>query len=132
MSLPRIEQNISFSDNACLWNVLVNGWYYWELGHGKVAQHPQKILSDMAAYPNPNRNTLTYEVKFENIKTIVLSMEVALYDILGKVVFSETIQNKNSGEINTLPLPKGIYYLKVISHTTTGTVVNNKTIIAEK
>ena len=130
---PRIEQDTAFSDNTCFWNVpLNNGGLYGELGPGKVARQPQKHLSDMAAFPNPNKSTLTYEVSFEDKKTIIFSMEVALYDVLGKAVFNQTINGKNSGEISTLPLPKGIYFLKVISHTSTGAFVNNKTIIAEK
>ncbi len=131
MNLPRIEQDTAFSDNTCFWNVpLNNGGLYGELGPGKVAR--RSPLSDMAAFPNPNKSTLSYEVSFEDKKTIIFSMEVALCDVLGKIVLIQTINGKNGGEISTLPLPKGIYFLKVISHTSAGTFVNNKTIIAEK
>jgi hypothetical protein len=129
---PRIDQDTAFSDNACFWNVPLNGGYYGEIGPGKIKRDTQKTMSDLAAYPNPTKNNLSYEISFEDKTTLVYSMEVLLYDVLGKVVVNETISGKNSGVISTTALPKGIYFLKIISNTSTGTFVNCKTIITEK
>jgi hypothetical protein len=65
-------------------------------------------------FPNPANNYITVRVPFNIIKTV----EVTLYDVVGKQLFSE-LMTSSTKQINTANFPNGAYLLKVTNDGTT-------------
>jgi hypothetical protein len=62
----------------------------------------------IVVYPNPtNGQNLKILGKIENT-------EILIYSLIGGLVKSKVIKDKNEPSINTIDLPKGLYLLKVI------------------
>jgi hypothetical protein len=72
---------------------------------------------NLKLYPNPCSNLLCIETSFP------LSDNIQIFDILGKVVYSESFMNKNKTLINVTALPKGYYFVK--SKTKTSQVISS-------
>ena len=64
--------------------------------------------NEILVYPNPVNDILTINNSLQ-IKTI------AIYDALGKLIYSENISNQNAIEINTSKWVNGFYFLKANS-----------------
>jgi len=66
-------------------------------------------------YPNPAKDNLKISFHIEKNK----SVEIRLFDVMGKRVYSRTIENPGNGEgnisINTSFFPEGVYFLRVSS-----------------
>lgn len=73
--------------------------------HTQTLSMPQHEFSNLRAYPNPVKNTLHIDLNTSKTTSI------EIYNILGKKVISELIQD--SGNINTQNLSPGIYILKI-------------------
>lgn len=67
--------------------------------------HEFKLKNDINIYPNPFRNKILIKGFLENSNKI----EIAIYDIYGRMVFRKNISNQIEEEINTEELSKGIY-----------------------
>ncbi|MBX7204598.1 MAG: T9SS type A sorting domain-containing protein [Bacteroidia bacterium] len=131
---PRIDQDTSISDNVCWWNIPYNGnGLYGDVNPGKIGRTPKpQPTADLTAHPNPAHRVIEYGVSFsdKNLKGDA-SVLVELYDIYGRLVFSSYTTHLN-GQLNVLPLARGIYYLKTTT-TINGTVFfNTQKIILEQ
>ena len=65
--------------------------------------------SSFTLYPNPANNKITIA---NNINLIYESI-IYIYDIRGKLMISNTLNNQNSIEIDISSLSKGIYMIKI-------------------
>ncbi|SRX72292.1 T9SS type A sorting domain-containing protein [Aequorivita antarctica] len=67
-------------------------------------------LNKISLYPNPASSTLNL-VLSKNMQ----SGEIAVYDILGKQIYSEEFESKDNISINIMGWNTGSYFLKVVS-----------------
>ncbi|MCU4174122.1 endonuclease [Carboxylicivirga sp. N1Y90] len=70
----------------------------------------EEIIHSFKLYPNPSKGEINVEGDFE-----AHSLSLHLYNISGKVVYSEISANFNKKTIQLSHLPKGLYYLKITS-----------------
>ena len=67
--------------------------------------------SDFVVYPNPSNQNLIIALKSSNK---ILSIEIT--NTIGQVIYTKDYENMNSLEnINISQIPKGIYFIKVIT-----------------
>ncbi len=104
---------------------LEGGWKYTgpSLG-GSIGIKENFAPFAMNLYPNPSNGIINLV-----LPTAKKGLEVTVTDVLGKVVYTETIQNVNSGEVLPINLQgnaKGIYLLSI---TTNGEKSSKKIII---
>jgi hypothetical protein len=64
--------------------------------------------NDLEIYPNPSNGnfSITPKVNHNKLQT------VEIYNIVGKLIYSETIKNRSTFNINISQSPKGIYFVK--------------------
>lgn len=79
-------------------------------------QNENDVVSDnssensMTIFPNPTNGVFT--LKFEEIED---KAEVVVYNSVGEIVLSKSINNENLIELNIEDQPKGVYFVKVVS-----------------
>ncbi len=79
----------------------------------------QNILdSNFYISPNPFNDYVTF-----NWKDATKPVEIELLDVAGKLIFTESISEKNTFTMNTSSLPKGLYILKVQQR---GSIIHKK------
>jgi len=129
----RIEQDTSFSDNVCWWNVPYNSsGLYGDVNPGKVGRTEQRhIIADLAAHPNPVLNVLNYQITYSDKEITTNAVRIEMYDTFGRLVLSN-YTNKLSGSFNTSLLSNGMYYLRSISDTNKGIQACTKVIFINK
>jgi hypothetical protein len=69
----------------------------------------EAILNTLKVYPNPVTNGNILNVKFSNH----LSADIHLYDVTGKLVLTNKIDNLNHQKVDVNQLPNGMYFLKI-------------------
>lgn len=72
------------------------------------------------AFPNPFRDLTTVKIMPDELHDYVPRTDIRVYDMYGKLHYQEEIINPNRQQIKTLDLsglPKGIYFLRVLSGT---------------
>ena len=67
------------------------------------------LSNEVNLFPNPVFDIVT--LSFQNN----LSAEIILYDVFGKIIYSNRIQNENSITINLSSTSSGTYFLKIIN-----------------
>ena len=65
------------------------------------------VNNNFSIYPNPNNGNFTFK------STVNTPIQLIIYDMMGKAIFSKT-QVENNLEINITNHPKGIYQVKII------------------
>jgi hypothetical protein len=106
---------------------LTNGSQQFALiltGNDITLDNDQYTLNEFKIWPNPSKDALNISFKpFRNM------FKVNLYDVQGRIVFSETIPDRyNEGyTLSTTQYSKGIYLLNISS----GNQILNKTIVIE-
>ena len=73
----------------------------------------------ISIYPNPAKNLLNID-----INSIKGKVELTIYNVLGERVINETSTDKSIININTEPLPSGLYFIHL--QTEDGTITNRK------
>jgi len=71
--------------------------------------------NELKAYPNPVNDIITIEIP----KTESGEFQVKLSDVMGNILFTNTISFRNGGEkmnINTSALPNGFYFINLINN----------------
>jgi photosystem II stability/assembly factor-like uncharacterized protein len=91
------------------------GWKYTgpSLG-GNVGLKENLAPVAMNLYPNPSNGIINLVLPIAK-----KGLEVTVSDVLGKVIYSETIQNVNSGEVLPINLQgnaKGVYFLSITAN----------------
>ncbi|MCG9880998.1 MAG: T9SS type A sorting domain-containing protein, partial [Bacteroidia bacterium] len=71
----------------------------------KSEDKSSEIPQNTKIYPNPSNGIFTIENGQENSEAIV-------YDLLGKIVFTQKLSNKINIDLSTQP--KGVYFIKII------------------
>ena len=69
----------------------------------------EAILNTLKVYPNPLMNGNTLNVKFSGH----LSAELHLYDVTGKMILTNKMDNLNHQKMILNQIPNGIYFLKI-------------------
>src|SRR5690606_26873682 len=69
----------------------------------------EAILNTLKVYPNPVTNGNTLNVKFSSY----LSADIHLYDVTGKLILTNKIDNLNHQKVDVNQLPNGMYFLKI-------------------
>lgn len=69
------------------------------------------LKATFKVFPNPLRGNTQLTVKFGSN----ITAKIYMYDVTGKLVVSEKIENTNKKQINTSNMANGIYFLKLIT-----------------
>ncbi|MFY9153842.1 MAG: RICIN domain-containing protein [Prolixibacteraceae bacterium] len=94
--------------------------YNYELSPEEIAKHVSDINTDvpyvkvgktrLTVYPVPANDILNYNYDTQ----ITRNKEVLrLYNVYGRLIFQEDLQNKQKGEIDVSDLPVGLYILEI-------------------
>ena len=69
----------------------------------------EAILNTLKVYPNPVTSGNTLNVKFANH----LSVDMHLYDVTGKMILTNKMDNSAHKKLDLYQIPNGIYFLKI-------------------
>lgn len=69
----------------------------------------EAILNTLKVYPNPVTNGQTLNVKFSGH----LSADIQLYDVTGKMILTNKMDNLNHQKLDLNQIPNGMYFLKI-------------------
>lgn len=98
-----------YGDDSAEAAAVANAWYAVNVGPNTVSVTKQEFKSNITVYPNPvTDNQLNIDVNTGISSTV----EVALYDVLGKQVLSSLTLDKGNNTIDVSTLTAGVYILK--------------------
>jgi len=66
-----------------------------------------ELSENFSIYPNPSSNLVTVTAEYKQINTIVI------YDILGKIIFTDLIINSSTSSIDISAFSKGLYFITI-------------------
>jgi len=122
-------QNFCMVNDSVGYAVTTSGIYKTTNGAGTPQNLIEELLSvdenetnSLVAYPSPFTNTLN--LSFKHLSAGKLSV----FDVTGKLIYSETIKNANSTVINTTEFKKGVYFFKLVD-TDTGLSVGKRKVL---
>jgi len=122
-------QNFCMVNDSVGYAVTTSGIYKTTNGAGTPQNLIEELLSvdenktnTLTAYPSPFTTTLN--LSFNQLTNGTLS----IFDVDGKLIHSETMQNTNSLKVNTSVFTKGVYFYKVVD-TNTGLNVGNGKVV---
>jgi hypothetical protein len=67
---------------------------------------------EIILYPNPSAGRYTISFGADPVRQATIKV----FNLQGKLIYSEIIQNTTKAEINLTAFPKGMYIIKVITH----------------
>lgn len=89
-------------------------YYFDNVSFGAALSVNEFENSGLKVYPNPSQNEW-------NIQSVSIISSVEVYDVLGKQIF-QTTPNALSTSIDATALPKGLYFIKILSNSKTSTI----------
>ena len=86
--------------------ICVEVWFAY--GSENVNEHQASVGH---AYPNPARNTVSFDVQYNG------SLEAVVYNLLGQEVMKQTVSSMNQGKLsfNVADLQAGVYFCSFIA-----------------
>ena len=82
-----------------------------------VGVHETTFNDEIKLFPNPVSDFVT--VAFQNNENV----EILIYDVFGKIVYTKGMKNENSVNINLALLSSGVYFFKIINKENQNSVI---------